>query len=157
MSSLPPATHSFLAFVGREQTGQNGVFRLSCSMFCNCKQLTAEIVYSTAHACHKVLTRSRTVWGTYMRVPPKKAGALLLCHGYTHWVSHERRECSMNIALAAESARREYCYGCCPPRTEVVCSYAELCFCLLLELLCQPEGSQCVCSPYGSSPRFPAS
>ena len=48
----------------------------------------------------------------------------------------------MNIALAAESARREYCYGCCPPRTEVVCSYVELCFCLLLELLCQPEDTE---------------
>ena len=42
-----------------------------------------------------------------------KSGGILLHHGCVYWVRHKRREYSTSTAMAAASARIEYCYGCC--------------------------------------------
>ena len=41
-----------------------------------------------------------------------KVVAILLRHNCVHWIRHERSEYSVSTAVAAASARREYCYGC---------------------------------------------
>ena len=52
--------------------------------------------------------------------------ALLLLHGSVHWVSHERRDYNVSTTMAAASARREYCSGCCVSQERgcVVLGYA---------------------------------
>ena len=55
--------------VGKEQISQNVMVRLfhpmashSCPMLCNNDYVTAEIIYNTAHACHKVFVWT---WATF--------------------------------------------------------------------------------------------
>ena len=83
----------------------------SCSLtphFVNNDYVTAEIIYSTAYACHEVLAWSRTtLWYTHVWAVPRKQWHLWPCHGCVPWVSQERRECSVSVAMAAAAARRE--------------------------------------------------
>ena len=93
--------------------------------------VTPEIICSTVHAHHEVLAWSQIVciitcvsstshmWCVWVV-------ALLLLHGSVHWVSHERRDYNVSSTMAAVSARREYCSGCCvsQERSCVVLGYA---------------------------------
>ena len=107
--------------------------------------VTAAVTYSTAHAHQEVLAWSRVFCVLYAYVtPPIKLREWPLHHGCVCWVSHERREYSVNTALAAVSARRE-----------AVCSYVVLLW-LLLWLLCQPEENKHVCRSHGVSRLLPA-
>ena len=113
--------------------GESKLAKMSCSgsvatCFINNDHVTAEIIYSTARVCHEVLTWSRvTLCCTYIWASPIKWGELLLYHGCIYWVSHERREYSVNAATAISSARRKYWCGYCVIQ-EVVCSYVVLCY-----------------------------
>ena len=79
--------------------------------------VTAEITYSTVHVLHKVLPWPWVVCSMPIWAPSIKRQELLLPQGSVHWVSHERREYSVNVAMAAVSARRE-----------AVCGYVVLCY-----------------------------
>ena len=93
--------------------GEDKLAKMACSgslipCFLSNDYELAEIIYSTVHAHHKVLTWSWvTVCSTPVSAPPKKVVALLLYHSCVCWVSHKRREHSMSTATAAVSARRE--------------------------------------------------
>ena len=100
--------------------------------------VTAEITYNTVHVLHKVLPWSWVVCNMPVWASSIKRQELLPPQGSVHWVSQERREYSVNIAMAAASAWREHCYGCCVSQ-ERSCVWLCTMLCLLLQLLCQPE------------------
>ena len=82
--------------------------------FVNNDYVTAEIICIVMHLSQEILTPSgATLCCPDISAPLRKQQQLLLHHGCVHWVSHERREYSMYTAMAAASARRECCYGCC--------------------------------------------
>ena len=92
--------------------------------FVNNDSIMAEVINSTQHAHHEVLSWT---WATFVIwVPPKKRG-YCCCIMVFIWVSHERREWSMSTVTVAASARREYCYGFCisQERGCVVVGYAR--------------------------------
>ena len=77
--------------------------------FVNNDYETAEIIYSTEHKCHKVLPRTQAtsdIWA-----PPKKRQHY--CCITTVSIGSATREDSLSTDMAALSARREHCYGCC--------------------------------------------
>ena len=104
--------------------------------------VTAAITYSTAHAHQEVLAWSRVFCVFYAYVtPPIKLREWPLHHGCVCWVSHERREYSVNTALAAAFSQERrllwllcrpgerlcavmlccygYCYGCCASQKRI--------------------------------------
>ena len=82
------------------------------SPFVNNDYVTAELICSAAHACHKVLAWSRVVCCVDTS-STQKVVALLPHHGCVCWVSRKRREYSMSTTKAAASSRRASCYSYC--------------------------------------------
>ena len=79
----------------------------------------AEIIYSSEHAHQELLAWPRVVCCRDIWAPPKELRHLLLPHSCVCWFNHERREYSVSAATAAESARRESCYGCCASQERI--------------------------------------
>ena len=97
-------------FSGREQINQNGVSRLSCPTLTNNDYVTAEIIYSTAHAHQEVLTWSRATLGCMDISAHLESGGIYCCitvENIACLVLQLLHQPGVNNVMATVPARRE--------------------------------------------------
>ena len=101
-----------LFLLNRLLWGESKLAKMAClgsltPCFLNIDCVTVEIIYSTEHACHKVLTWSQIVCRVHICELHLESGGMLLLHqGCDHCVSHEMREYRVSAATAVASPRR---------------------------------------------------
>ena len=112
--------------------GESKLGKMACSgslapHLVNNNCVSAEVIYTTAHAHHKVPAWSRATLccGDMWTLPGKWQH--YRCIMAVHWVSHKRRGYSVSPAMAAVSTRSECCYDCgCQPGERLCC--VRLCY-----------------------------
>ena len=118
--------------------------------FVNNDHVTAEVIYSTVHACHKVLT---WLWATlcskHVWTPLREWWHLMLHHGCVHW-SATRGE---NIAclllwLLHHSGERLCLVGYAMAPTMVAASARRECMCLQFLQLLKSSSGLLPCLPW---------